>query len=91
MIPIDKKYKRIWICGHEVRIQYRTKLSADGFFHADKDLIQIKLIPTWKDTLLHEILHAVLYYSGHSQKFEENDEEALVMALENGLKTLMFS
>lgn len=93
MILIDKKYKTVWISGHEVKIIYKKRLldNAYGYFHPDKDLIEVKNGPEWKDTLLHEILHGALYYSGQSQKFKEEDEEALVMMFENCLKTLVFS
>lgn len=90
MITFNKRPKTIHICGHEVKVRYRKRLSADGFFHPDRNEIEIKTIDTWKDTLLHEILHAVLFYSGQSQNFEDRAEESLVMALENGLKTLVF-
>lgn len=89
MIAIDKKPKCVIVCGHEVKVFYRKKLSADGFFHPDRDEIQIKNNETWKQTLLHEILHAILFYSGHSQSLDEKLEEAIVMALENGFKCLI--
>jgi hypothetical protein len=39
-------------------------------------------------TLLHEIIHAILYTSGVGEMLNENLEEAIVVALENGLSQL---
>jgi hypothetical protein len=41
-----------------------------------------------ESTLLHEVCHAILYTSGISELLEENQEEAIVVALENGLSQL---
>jgi len=35
--------------------------------------------------LLHEVLHAILWESGHSFRLDDRDEEALVRVLESGL------
>lgn len=41
-------------------------------------------------TLFHELVHCVLGLSGHAERFPaEADEEALVVALENGLFPLL--
>ena len=39
-------------------------------------------------TILHEICHAVLYTAGVSELLDENLEEAIVVAMENGLSQL---
>lgn len=47
-----------------------------------------------KFTLMHEIIHAVFYVTGHSARMRSceaenyDEEEALVLALENGLSQL---
>jgi hypothetical protein len=42
------------------------------------------------DTLLHEIIHCVLGLTGHADRFSsEAEEEALVVALENGLMSTL--
>jgi hypothetical protein len=42
-----------------------------------------------ESTLLHEILHGILYVSGHHAVIADEDkEEALVLALENGIGQL---
>lgn len=38
-----------------------------------------------EETILHEVLHAILYESGIGFKFDTSTEEAVVRALEHGL------
>lgn len=38
-----------------------------------------------EQTMLHELIHATLYVSGHSEQLDSKQEEAIVRALENGL------
>jgi hypothetical protein len=90
LLTIDKKPKTVFVMGNEVKISYRKKPKNLGEFYADDNLIIIANDENWKKHLLHELLHAVLFYSGHSQKFDEKEEEALVRALESGLTTLSF-
>ncbi len=90
MISFNKKPRKIMILGHEVKVSYRKKLNAFGYFYGDDNLIEIRNDEKWREHLLHEILHALFFYSGHSEKFSDNEEEALVRALENGIKTLVF-
>ncbi len=90
MINLTKKYKMVVICGHEVKITYHKKLSNYGEFYGEDNRIKILNDDRWKHHLLHEVLHAVLYYSGHAFKFKENEEEAIVRAMESGLTSLTF-
>jgi CRISPR/Cas system-associated endonuclease/helicase Cas3 len=90
MIDFENKPKNILIMGHKVKISYRKKPKNLGEFYADDNLIIVSNDDRWKHHLLHEILHAILFHSGHSQKFDEKEEEALVRALESGLTTLSF-
>jgi hypothetical protein len=39
-------------------------------------------------TLLHEIIHGILYISGQAETLSEHQEEGLVIALENGLRQI---
>lgn len=41
-----------------------------------------------RSTILHEIIHSILYVSGQSERLTEEQEEALVLALEHGLDPL---
>lgn len=79
------------IMGHECTITYRKKLKGnlEGYFQSDPLQIFVKSCPNWVSILNHEIIHAILWLSGHSQKMDEKDEEALVMALESGYKSLL--
>lgn len=88
MITFDKKPKMIVICGHEVRVWYRKKLRDCGSFSHDDNLIIIRDNRKWREHLLHEIFHGIIQYSGQDEMLKEGQEEAIVRALENGLKTL---
>lgn len=91
MITISKKPRTVVICGHEIKIKYRKKMNNLGEFYGDEKLILICNDDKWREHLLHEILHAVMFYSGQSEHLSASKEEAFVRALENGLKTLNFS
>ncbi len=90
---LRKKPRRIMVLGHEISVSYRKRMPGlvHGYFEADPTLkIVIKSdISTWHSVLTHELLHAILFISGHSQKMEEKEEEALVMALESGLGSII--
>ena len=42
----------------------------------------------FEDTLLHETVHGIMYLSGLTELFTAGQEEALVLAIENGLSPL---
>lgn len=39
-------------------------------------------------TILHEIIHSILYVTGQSERLTDEQEESLVLALEHGLHPL---
>lgn len=41
------------------------------------------------ETLLHELIHAILYVSGHSELISEETEESIVIAIESGLSQVV--
>ena len=90
---LTRKPRQVLVCGHVVKIRCRQKIRGGhlGYFDADANEIYIANDAKWKEHLLHEILHAVLFYSGQSERMKENEEESLVRAIENGLKTLGFT
>lgn len=90
MISITKKPKIVNICGHELKIRYRKNLKNFGEFYGDDNEIYICNDDRWREHLLHELIHAVFYYSGHTETMEPEKEEALVRAIENGFKSLTF-
>lgn len=82
------------VLGHKLTISYhKERLPVghyDGFFDPAKAHIYISDDFDWDSILLHEIIHAVLHFSGHKTKFKnEEDEEALIIALEYGLKNIV--
>lgn len=58
-----------------------SRISVDLDKHSSQELLN--------STLLHEIIHGVLYVSGQSQTLSEQQEEGLVVCLENGLKSII--
>lgn len=58
--------------GHDRKITIKGSLSGEAF----------------EDTLLHETIHAILAVSGMTEMLSEEHEEAIVVALENGLSQL---
>lgn len=57
------------------------------FFNPDECETQEDL----ESTVLHELIHAVLGTAGHAEQFEEDEEEAYVISLENGLYPIICS
>lgn len=86
------KPKSIVVCGHTVTIHWHKPKDGEtvenwGMFLPDKDEIHLIDWPEWPRILLHECLHCILHYSGHSNGMK--NEEALVTALEYGLHNLV--
>jgi hypothetical protein len=93
------KYKlppHLIICGKKVLIK-RVKRLTDydgnelaGMFDSEKLAIFVSksVRHNHRDTLLHEIIHAILFFSGHNELLGEK-EEALVRALEHGLSDVL--
>jgi len=82
----------VHILGHEVKISYHRKLGGgayQGLFFGEQRRIKVVANKNWQDTLIHEILHGIFYYSGHGTKLGDKDEEAIVVALELGLKNIV--
>jgi len=87
----------VTILGVKVRVRYTSKTMYDddddegdtelhGTFNADKMEIFVSTKSDINSTLLHECVHAALYISGCTQRLSEKDEEAIVMAIEYGLR-----
>jgi hypothetical protein len=87
--------KHLTICGRKVKIVVSQNLQESGqivhgYFDASEHKIALRSDKSevMRDTLLHEVLHAILHYSGHSHLVGVG-EEGLVVALENGLSPLL--
>lgn len=85
------------VLGKRVKIQYIDEIIAaeDGIFgdfngatmtiRVRKDLPKKEL----ESTILHELLHAILFITGQSFVLSSDTEEAFVRALEHGLIDLV--
>lgn len=80
----------VFVLGRPLEVDYLDELDGDayGLYYSEEERIEIKDDRNWRTHLLHEVIHAILFISGHSSKMTYKDEEALVMALEQGLKDL---
>ena len=97
------KEQKVNICGHVYTIQFVDYIrkkdgsideSTVGENSNDDRLIKIKTTDIaekqQRATLLHEIIHGILHNSGLAALLNDDDqEEAFVVALENGLMPLM--
>ena len=82
----------IMISGVKVNIKYTSKIMYDGddelygAFCPDTMTIHISKRSDIKSTLLHEAVHAVLHISGCAERLTNSAEEAIVTAIEYGLR-----
>lgn len=80
------------IMGQNIKVK-REKLDDGDYGDYKEYVIRISSslvdIDEVRSTLLHESMHAILHVTGHSERFRNNDEEALVWALETGLYPLL--
>lgn len=97
-----KRPKKISISGIEYTIKYlpASKMNSD-LGSADFSTRTIKILETLDEdnassTLLHEIIHVILYTSGQAEllgptgdEVGDRREESLVLALEHGLHSLV--
>ena len=79
--------------GKKFTITYPGDIDSDVYGTCDGAERKIELSPRIKgvqfeDTLLHEIIHGILYMSGNTQKLSTEREESIVIALETGLSVL---
>ena len=84
--------EQVTIMGIPFTIKIVSKLANLGECDGPARIIKLKKGQKpheLESTLLHEIIHAILYVTGHSARIEgdeeSGDEEALVLALEHGL------
>jgi hypothetical protein len=86
--------KAVDVLGHTFAIQYYDEMingELAGLMDPVKKVIHVLNDDELEVTLLHEIIHAVLFVSGHSFTLGPAMEEALVRALEAGLGPIFFS
>lgn len=87
--------RSVMICGQKVTVKVVAYLEDDaeellGAFNGETKTIYILKGSNWKQTLLHESIHACLYFSGAGEGLTMSKEESIVLALEHGLWPLLF-
>lgn len=85
-----RKLNKINIMGRKVKIVYKKTDDLHGSFDGDKHIIELDksvlLDPElYEATLIHECIHAVLFYSGLNELLTDEKEEAIVRSLEYNL------
>lgn len=83
------------ICGQKVTIKVVAYLEDSeeellGAFNSETKTIFLLKNANWRQTLLHEICHAILYFSGAGEGLTSTKEESIVLALEHGLMPIFF-
>lgn len=93
--PRRKRF--ITIFGSKIKIRYIRKLlhddegeQLDGAFDSQSMTIFVSTKSDINATIFHESLHAAIYLSGSSALLNEKSEEAVVCAIENGLKGFFY-
>lgn len=85
----------VTIMGQKVKVrvvEYLEDGSQEllGAFNGENKIIYILKNSDWRSVLLHEICHAILYFSGASEGLTYAKEESIVLALEHGLPPILF-
>ena len=93
-----KRPTAVPILGQSFDIAYKEHLQEDGEdvygqtdtkeFNIGIDKKSNKDPKTFEATLMHETIHGILGVSGLNELLDEKLEEAIVVAIENGLKHL---
>lgn len=94
-----KMPKKVTVLGVQFTIEYKPDLRAsddDSCFGLTDGAARVITLCTTKnntpkkmeDTLFHECAHAILYVAGLSELLDGKMEEAVVLAIENGLSPL---
>lgn len=87
---------KVTLFGVDIAIIYcrempKQEVDCVGVTYYTEKRIYISLVQTrneMEQTLFHELCHMLLFLSGHSFKLTEEDEEAIVRALEHGVLQL---
>lgn len=94
---LSKIPTHIMILGKKIRTRKPKKLVDEsgqelfGLFDHDKMIIYVSKSKDHNihSTFLHEILHAILFISGHNETLEHEQEEAIIRAIEHGLYPIL--
>lgn len=82
------------VLGHKLQVRVVPYLEDDaqellGAFNSETKTIFLLKGCDWRSVLLHEICHAILYFSGASEGLTATKEESIVLALEHGLSPII--
>jgi hypothetical protein len=85
----------VHVCGHKIKVKvvpYLEDSGAElvGAFNGETKTIYLMKGCEWKSVLLHEITHAILFFTGASEGLTITKEESIVLSLEHGLGSLIF-
>ena len=88
-------HRSVNVLGHRIRVRVVNDVEDDdttellGAFDSENETIYLLRDPKWRQVLLHEIIHAILHYSGHNEGLSIKKEESIVLALEHGLQPIL--
>lgn len=83
--------KEVVVLGQAFKIRLMPAVDDDGSCDGPRRLIQVSEEQDQEaadSTLLHEIIHAALFVSGHAETLGNEREEGLVLVLEHALHAL---
>jgi hypothetical protein len=85
----------VYICGHRIKVKvvpYLEDAGAEliGAFNGETKTIFLMKGCEWKSVLLHEITHAILFFTGASEGLTMTREEQIVLAIEHNLSSIIF-
>lgn len=84
----------VTVLGNKLKVKVVPYLEDDcealsGAFNSETKTIYLTKDSNWRAVLLHEILHAILHYSGTGEGLSMSKEESIVLSLEFGLTTIL--
>lgn len=82
------------VMGNKLKVKVVSYLEDDceellGAFNSELKTIYLVKNCEWKSVLLHEIIHAILYYSATAEGLSMSKEESIVLSLEHGLVPIL--
>lgn len=95
VFDLKRPPRSVMVCGHRLKVKVVPYLEDEseellGAFNGETKTIYILKGSDFRSILLHEICHAVLYFSGASEGLTATKEESIVLALEHGIGPLIF-
>ena len=86
----------VHVCGQKLKVKIVPYLEDSGSelvgaFNGETKTIFLMKGCDWKPVLLHELTHALLYFTGASEGLSLTREEGIVLAIEHSLSPLLFS